>query len=128
MGKRIQAASGLEGNRMPVTRMRTEQGREMKLRTAIMLLDLMDTEDYVGDLQNKRPKFGSSSFTCCYGSQSSVHKLLQMTVKEEELNKSGSIDPPSHHAVSAVGEPLFADSVIEAMGELLFMFVFVTLG
>ncbi|GAB2219784.1 hypothetical protein Droror1_Dr00007421 [Drosera rotundifolia] len=31
------------------------------------------------------------------GSQSHVHKLSETAVKEEELNKSGSIDPPSHH-------------------------------
>ncbi|KAL9275912.1 Phosphatidate phosphatase PAH2-like protein [Drosera capensis] len=31
------------------------------------------------------------------GSQSQVHELSETTVKEEELNKSGSIDPPSHH-------------------------------
>ncbi|GAB2212272.1 hypothetical protein Droror1_Dr00025624, partial [Drosera rotundifolia] len=68
MGKMIQAASGLEANRMPTARMGMVQGREMKLRTVIMLLlDLMDIEDYGGDLQNKRPKFGSSSFACCYG-------------------------------------------------------------
>ncbi|GAB2242241.1 hypothetical protein Droror1_Dr00019016 [Drosera rotundifolia] len=71
--------------------------------------------------------FGSGSSVPA-GSQSSVHKLLQTVVKEEELNKSGSIDPPSHHVVSAVGEPLFADIVIKAMGELLFRFVFVALG
>ncbi|GAB2236211.1 hypothetical protein Droror1_Dr00027950 [Drosera rotundifolia] len=58
-------------------------------------------------------------------SQSSVYKLLQMAVKEEELDKYGSIDPPSHHVESIVGKPLFANSIIEAMGELLFRFVFV---
>ncbi|GAB2209846.1 hypothetical protein Droror1_Dr00027071, partial [Drosera rotundifolia] len=36
--KRMHAASGLEANQMLTVRMGMEQGREMKLRTAIMLL------------------------------------------------------------------------------------------
>ncbi|KAL9258153.1 F-box/LRR-repeat protein 15-like protein [Drosera capensis] len=68
-----------------------------------LLLDLMDTEDYDGDLQNKRPKFDSSSFAECNTSSADSHNITTGCSFNDFRNSCFPSFPSVNNNVDAAG-------------------------